>query len=244
MLRLNLNVAIATETSFSINSLTANIVRTSAELQVFRVLYGIEFTGRSTLESVSPGASRCCQSKLLGLHADQNTVQTFPMEVIYEILQYAHHTELPSIALTCQRYKPEAERLLYQRITFPECNKSTRSCLRTLAAVPQKALLVRSFWIHWRKLLAASTFRLLGKALLAMTSLKVLHLRFFHDRDEPARTVMNSFLKYVRGLFMSSSIAEPDTISTPQAMHIFARDALRTRSSRSRGMDPSTKRLE
>jgi hypothetical protein len=171
--------------------------------------------------------------KLLGLRTDENAVQTFPIEVIYEILQYAHRTELPSIALTCQRYKPEAERLLYQHIKFTECNKSTRRCLRTLAAIPRKALLVRSLWIYWKDLLAAATFRLLGQALLAMTSLKLLHLRFFDNKSQPAKSVMNSFPKYVRGLFINSSLAEPDTISTSQAMHIFARDALPTRLSRS-----------
>ena len=172
-------------------------------------------------------------AKLLELRTDENVVQTFPIEVIYEILQYAHHTELSSIALTCQRYKREAERLLYQHIEFEECNKSTRRCLKILAAIPQKALLVRSFWIDWIDLLAEATYRLLGRALLAMTSLKLLHLRFFHNKDEPAKTVMNSYLKYVRGLFINPPLAEPDTVSTSQALHIFARDTLPTRSSRS-----------
>ena len=116
--------------------------------------------------------------------------------MVSEIFQYADHAQLPSIALTCRRYRPEAERLLYQRIEFYECDKHTRACLKALATTPQKALLVHSFWIDWRELQKKATLQLLGRALLAMKSLKVLHLRFFHNSFEPAQSVMNSFLKY------------------------------------------------
>jgi hypothetical protein len=152
---------------------------------------------------------QACHSLDVVTVADQATVQIFPVEIVYVILQHADKTQLVSFALTCRRYQPEAERLLYKNIKFAKCDENTRACLKTLAAVPRKALFVQSFWIHWREplkgpTLKKATYQLLGEALLAMTSLKVLHLHFYHNTFEPARTVMNTFLRYARGIPSSS----------------------------------------
>jgi hypothetical protein len=142
------------------------------------------------------------------------TVQILPIEIVYVVLQHAENAQLLSFALTCRRYQPEAERLLYKNIKFAVCDKYTQACLKTLAADPRKALSVQSFWMYWRQPLKGPTlkvatlkgaaYRLLGEALLAMTSLKVLLLRFHQNQSAPARTVMNSYLRYARGHSSSS----------------------------------------
>jgi hypothetical protein len=40
---------------------------------------------------------------------------------------------------------------------------------------------------------------MLGNALLAMTSLKLLHLRLQEEHIEPVQTIVNSFLRYAGG---------------------------------------------
>jgi hypothetical protein len=148
---------------------------------------------------------QACRSLDVVTVADQATVQIFPVEIVYAILQHADKTQLLSFALTCRRYQPEVERLLYKDIKFAKYDKYTRVCLKTLVTVPRKALFVQSFWIHWgeslnRPTLKKATYKLLGEALLAMTSLKVLHLRFYQNTSEPARPIMNTFLRYARGI--------------------------------------------
>jgi hypothetical protein len=161
--------------------------------------------GWSKSFSESPGTSRN-RGIVIVTVADQVTVQTIPAEVIYLILRHVDKTQLVSFALTCRRYQPEAERLLYKSIKFAKCDENTRACLKTLAAVPRTALFVQSFWIYWTEPLNGPIYPFLGEALLAMTSLKVLHLRFYDEEHEAPRTVMNSFLRYAGGILSSSRV--------------------------------------
>ena len=125
-------------------------------------------------------------------------VQTFPVELVQKILQFVDQTQLPSFALTCRRSQQIAEPLLYESIKLLNCDDITRVCLKTLSIVPRKALFVKSFWVRWSQLFTSMTppFRLLGNALLAMKSLKLLHLHFEGGGGRrPVMTAMNSFLR-------------------------------------------------
>jgi hypothetical protein len=79
----------------------------------------------------------------------ESKAQALPPEVTHEIFQYVDKDQLVAVALTCRSYQPEAERLIYERVTLDNITTADRACLKTLATSPRKAALVRSFRLDW-----------------------------------------------------------------------------------------------
>jgi hypothetical protein len=125
----------------------------------------------------------------------ESKAQAIPLEMIQEIFQYVDKDQLVSVALTCRLYQPEAERLLYERVTMDDVS---HACLKTLATNPRKAVLVRSFHLEWRTVttdVESAFLQMLGDAFLGMKSLKFLYLRLRRHQGGPVQLVLDPILR-------------------------------------------------
>jgi hypothetical protein len=128
----------------------------------------------------------------------QSKAQALPPEMTHEIFQYVDKDQLVAVALTCRSYQPEAERLLYERITMDDISKADRACLKTLATSLRKAVLVRSFHLDWSMVttdVQTTRLRTLGNAVLGMKSLKFLYLHLHWLQVGPVQLVLNPILR-------------------------------------------------
>jgi hypothetical protein len=129
------------------------------------------------------------------LPMNESMAQALPPELTHEIFQYIDKDQLVSVSLTCRSYQPEAERLLYERITMGDVSTADHTCLRTLTTSLRKTVLVRSFHLDWSRVTKTARLQTLGNALLGMKSLKFLYLRLQRHQAGPVQLVLNSILR-------------------------------------------------
>jgi hypothetical protein len=165
----------------------------------------------------------------------ESKAQALPPEVTYEIFQYVDKDQLVSVALTCRSYQPEAERLIYKRVTVDHITMADCACLKTLATNPRKAVLVRSFLLDWSKVMTdVETLQTLGNALLGMKSLRLLYLQFPRHQVGPVQLVLNPILRCGCKIEVERVKAEPSFF---QALYILTGNIVCFRLLGRRGVD-------
>ncbi|KAH0583116.1 hypothetical protein H2248_011002 [Termitomyces sp. 'cryptogamus'] len=131
----------------------------------------------------------------------------FPIDIIYEIIQYCDINTLLEIALTSRDCQSQAESLIYRTISFSNkgffdpdgdldskfkaselVGRRTENCVESLAAHPDKACHIRELQLEFEDRTqfydCDPMFGLIDTVLLAATQLEVLKLQFEYDPDE------------------------------------------------------------